>query len=130
RPDAVGALGEDAPALVEHLVEDHDALVGQPDLVRVRVHQCPADVALVPRLDGGVQLTADVLDGLLHMREQSFELWEDRIDRHRELSRAGRGDHPAYLGARTARARRSTPLSSRADAGYGPCAPGATPRAA
>lgn len=78
-PDAVGALGEDALALVEHLVEDHDALVGQADLVRVGVHQGPADVAGLPRLDGGVQLTADVLDGLLYVREQRFELGEDRL---------------------------------------------------
>ncbi len=86
RPHAVRALGQDALALVEDLVQDHDALVGQPHLVRVRVHERPADVARVPRLDGGVQLTADVLDWLLHMREQSFELWEDRFDRHREPS--------------------------------------------
>ncbi len=81
-PDAVRALREDALALVEYLVEDHDALVGEPDLVGIGVHQGPADVTAVPVLDGGVQLTADVLDGLLHMREQSFELWEDRCGRH------------------------------------------------
>ena len=51
-------------ALVEHLVEDHDALVGQADLVGVRVHQRPADVGRVPVLDRGVQLAADVLDRL------------------------------------------------------------------
>ncbi len=79
RPHAVGALGEDALLLVEDLVEDHDALVGQTDLVRVRVHERPADVALVPRLDRGIELSADVLDGLLHMREQCFELREHRL---------------------------------------------------
>ncbi len=87
RPHAVGALGEDALALVEYLVEDHDALVGQADLVRVRVHEGPADVAGVPVLDGGVELAADVLDRLLHMREQGLELWEDGLGRHRNLHR-------------------------------------------
>ena len=82
-PHAVGALRQDALPLVEHLVEDHDARVGQPDLVRVRVHERPADVAATSHvLDRGVQLTADVLDGLLHMREQGLELREDRLGRH------------------------------------------------
>lgn len=95
RPHAVRALGEDALALVEHLVEDHDALVGESDLVGVRVHEGPADVAFVPRFDGGVQLTADVLNGLLHMREERFELREDRLGRHLRTFVAGRGDHQA-----------------------------------
>ncbi|MGX1269953.1 hypothetical protein RKD18_003147 [Streptomyces phaeoluteigriseus] len=86
RPHAVRALGEDALLLVEDLVQDHDALVGQPDLVRVRVHQRPADVAGLPGLDRGVELAADVLDRLLHVREQSFELREDRLDRHRGVT--------------------------------------------
>ncbi|MEV5267712.1 MFS transporter, partial [Streptomyces werraensis] len=34
---------------------------------------------LVPVLDRGVELSADVLDRLLHMREQSFELREHRL---------------------------------------------------
>ena len=44
-PHRVGALGEDPVALVEHLVEDLHALVGQADLVGVGVHQRPADRA-------------------------------------------------------------------------------------
>jgi len=78
RPDAVGALGEHALALVQDLVEDHDALVGQPDLVCVGVHERPADIAGLPGLDRGVELSTDVLDRLLHMREQGFELREHR----------------------------------------------------
>ena len=42
-PHGVGALGDDPVALVEHLVEDLHALVGQADLVGVGVHQRPAD---------------------------------------------------------------------------------------
>jgi hypothetical protein len=76
RPDRVGPLGQHALALVEHFVQDHDALVGQPDLVGVRVHQGPADVAGVPVLDGRVELAADVLDRLLHTRQDRFELRE------------------------------------------------------
>jgi hypothetical protein len=43
RPDRVGALGQHVGLLVEHLIEDLDALVGQAHLVRVRVHQRPPD---------------------------------------------------------------------------------------
>ena len=48
-PDRVGALGEHAVALVEDLVEDLHALVGQPHLVGVGVHQRPPDLGLAPR---------------------------------------------------------------------------------
>ncbi len=51
RPDAVGALGQHVGLLVQHLVQDHDALVGQADLVRVRIHQAPPHVGGVPILD-------------------------------------------------------------------------------
>ena len=50
-PDRVRPLGQDPVPLVEHLVQDRDALVGQSHLVRVRVHQAPADVDRVPVLD-------------------------------------------------------------------------------
>ena len=46
-PHGVGALGDDPVALVEDLVEDLDALVGQADLVGVGIHQRPADGGLV-----------------------------------------------------------------------------------
>ncbi len=82
RPDAVRPLGEHALALVEHLVEDHDALVRQADLVGVGVHQRPVDVAGVPVLDGRVELAADVLDRLLDVREEGLQAWEDRFDSH------------------------------------------------
>ena len=39
----------DAGLLVEHLVEDLHALVGQPDLVGVGVHEAPADLGGLPR---------------------------------------------------------------------------------
>ena len=78
---AYDALGEDPVALVEHLVEDLDALVGQPDLVGVGVHQGPADgrtvAPAVPLLDRGVQLAADVLDRLGHRRQPGLEPGED-----------------------------------------------------
>src|SRR5581483_5847139 len=46
RPDRVGALGEHPVALVEHLVEDLDALVGLADLVDVRIEQRPGTSVL------------------------------------------------------------------------------------
>jgi hypothetical protein len=89
RPHRVAALGEHSGPLVEDLVEDHDALIRQADLVRVGVQQRPAHVTGVPVLDGRVQLAADVLDRLLDARQERLESREDRLDRHRE------GSHPA-----------------------------------
>ena len=82
RPDGVGALGEGVRALVEHLVEDHQALVGQPDLVGVGIHQRPVDRDVVPRLDLRVQLTADVLDRLLDLGQQRFEAGVQGLTSH------------------------------------------------
>ena len=88
RPHRVGALGQDPVALVEHLVEDLDALVGQADLVGVGVHQRPADVDLVPVLAGRVELPTDVLDRLLHGRQLGLQAREDASVV--ELDRLGR----------------------------------------
>ncbi len=76
RPHGVRALGQDPVALVQHLVQDLHALVRQPDLVRVRVHQRPADLGGVPVLRHRVELTADVLDRLLHARQQGLQAGE------------------------------------------------------
>ena len=73
-PDRVGALGQHVGLLVEHLVQDLHALVGQADLVRVRVHQHPAHGGRVPVLDHRAQLAAHVLDRLAHLRQQALEL--------------------------------------------------------
>jgi hypothetical protein len=40
-PRCIGALGRCVVALVEDLVEDLEPLVGQPDLVGIRVHEQP-----------------------------------------------------------------------------------------
>ncbi len=87
-PHRVGALGEDPVALVEHLVEDLHALVGQAHLVGVGVHQRPPHGGAarlgaggaVPVLDDRVELAADVLDGLLHRRQLALQAREDRRD--------------------------------------------------
>ena len=81
-PHGVGAFGEDAVALVQHLVEDLDALVGQAHLVGVRVAQRPADVGAVPVLDDRAHLAADVLDRLAHARQQRLKRRVHRFDRH------------------------------------------------
>ena len=96
-PDRVRPLGQRARLLVEHLVEDHDALVGQADLVGVRVHERPAHVALVPVLDLAVELAADVLDGLAHRRQQRLESWEQALDRHVLQATWARPPHPVTV---------------------------------
>ena len=77
RPHRVGALGQDPVALVEDLVEDLDALVGQADLVGVGVHQRPAHLGALPVLQRRVELTADVLDRLLHRGQHRLQEGED-----------------------------------------------------
>jgi hypothetical protein len=98
-PDGVGALGEHVRALVEHLVQDLDALVGQADLVRVRVHEHPAHGRPVPGLDHRTEFAADVLDRLADQRQQAFELREDARNVH---------DMPAYA----PKMRRVTPVAA------------------
>ena len=92
-PHRVGALGERVRALVEHLVEDLDALVRQADLVGVGVHQRPVDGDGVPLLGARVQLAADVLDRLGDARQQRLEATETTLDRHAfRVYGAARGD--------------------------------------
>jgi hypothetical protein len=104
-PDGVGALGQGVGALVEHLVEDHEALVGQPHLVGVGVHQRPVDGDVVPGLDLGVQLAADVLDGLLHLGQQGLETGVQALSAH-DRSRVDAGHRDRTV-------RREAPLGDR-----------------
>ena len=78
-PRGVGALGRRVGPLVEDLVEDLQALVGQPDLVGVGVDQQPG--RLVGAVVGGLAavLAPDVAGRLLDPGQQGFELWPDRV---------------------------------------------------
>ncbi len=87
RPHGIRAFGEGIGAFVDDLVQDHDALVGKGHLIGIWVHQGPAcgqllavwaEPAAVPVLDGGVELTADVLYRLAHLLQQRFEAVEQR----------------------------------------------------
>ena len=101
-PHGVRPLGEGVRPLVEDLVEDHDALVGHADLVRVGVHQRPARGQLlavgavaadVPVLDRGVELAADVLDGLVDPLQQGLEGVEQGLSGHPAMVRAPSSAH-------------------------------------
>jgi hypothetical protein len=81
-PHRVGPLGKRVRVLVDHLVEDLDALVGDADLIGVGVHERPVHAHGLPRLGHRVELAADVLHRLGHEREKSLELREDRLDGH------------------------------------------------
>ena len=72
-PGGVGALGEGVVTLVEDLVEDLEALVGQADLVGVRVHQEPPDPLGARRRNLGAELAADVARRLLDRGEMGLE---------------------------------------------------------
>jgi hypothetical protein len=94
-PRGVGPLRERGRALVEHLVEDLDALVGLADLVGVGVAQQPPAVGGLPGGDDLVVLAADVLRGLADLRQQ-------RLERVPVARRAG-GAAPGTGGWRAAR---------------------------
>ena len=96
-PHGIRALGEGVLTLVDDLVEDHDALVGHAHLVGVGIHQRPAGGQLlaggpvpadVPVLDRGVQLAADVLDGLVDPFQQRLEIGPQGFTRHPSMLRA------------------------------------------
>ena len=108
RPHGVGALGERVVTLVEHFVQDHDALVGHADLVGVGVHEGPARrqllsvgavAAAVPVLDLGVELATDVLDRLVHLLQQRLEIVEDRLTRHVHQGSSAQDERPIVAGA-------------------------------
>ncbi len=97
-PDRVGALGQHVGLLVEYLVEDLYALVGQADLVGVRVHQHPVHGCRVPVLDDRAELAAHVLDRLADPGQQLLNLGPHAGDTHNEPGYAG---GPARLAAAT-----------------------------
>ena len=106
RPGRVGPLGHRVVALVQDLVEDLQALVGQPDLVRVRVDQQPRHLARAVGGDDGPVLAADVAGGLLHLGQQWFEPGPERHD----PSMLARGPHRGLvIRITTAAGRRSGP---------------------
>ena len=76
-PRRVRPLGHGVGALVEDLVEDLEALVGQAHLVGVRVHQEPPDPVRGGRRDLGTELAADVARWLLHRGEVRLETSPD-----------------------------------------------------
>ena len=76
-PWGVRALGERIVTFVQDLIEDLEPLVGQTDLVRIRVceqprHRIPAVELVVPGGDGTV-LAADVTSWFLYPRQERFD---------------------------------------------------------
>ena len=82
RPHRVGALSQDPVTFIEHLVEDGHALIGLANLVRVGVHQDPADISVLPILDDAVVLPTHVLDGLVDSGQQRFNPTEEILGTH------------------------------------------------
>ena len=72
RPHRIGALSQDPITLIEHLVEDGHALVRLANLIRIGIHQDPADISVLPFLDDAVVLPAHILDGLINSGQQRF----------------------------------------------------------
>ncbi len=72
-PGRIRALGEGIRPLVQDLVEDLQPLVGEADLVRVRVHQEPPDPLRGGRRYLGAELAADVARRLLDRGEVRLE---------------------------------------------------------
>ena len=92
-PHRVRPLGKDPVLLVEDLVQDRDALIGQAHLVRVRIAEAPANLDRLPVLRHAVQFATHVLDGLADSRKQRLEAWEHRS----RACRDGRHDAPSVM---------------------------------
>ena len=76
-PGGVGPLRHRIGALVQDLVEDLQALVGQADLVGVRVNEQPGDFAGAVLGTDRTVLEPDVASGFLDLGQQGFELWPE-----------------------------------------------------
>ena len=74
-PGAVDALGEQVVALVDEVVEDHEAEVGATELVDIGEGEgdLAADGRIVPVLGDAVELAAGVAGGLGHFVEDAVK---------------------------------------------------------
>lgn len=74
-PGAVNALGEQVVALVDQVVEHHQAQVGAAELVNVGEgeRRLAADGGIVPRLGNAVELAAGVAGGLRHFVQDAVK---------------------------------------------------------
>ena len=79
-PRGVGPLGHGVGPLVQDLIQDLQALVGQPDLVRVGVGQQPGHLRLVVHGRLRSVFAADVAGRLLDLGEQRLELGPESHD--------------------------------------------------
>ena len=73
-PRRIGPFRHRIGALVQDLVEDLQALVGQADLVGVRVNEQPGDFAGAVLGTDRTVLEADVASGFLDLGQQGFQL--------------------------------------------------------
>ncbi len=72
-PRCIRAFGDGVGSLVEDLVEDLKALVGETDFVGVGIGQEPRDLARAVFRSQRSQLTADVAGRLLHLGQERLE---------------------------------------------------------
>src|SRR6266545_4756829 len=85
----VHEFGRGHRAGVEDLVEDLQALVGEPDLVGVRIYEQPRRDVRGMLGDHGAVLAADVTRRLLHPGQEGLELGPDRRHVRHEATGAG-----------------------------------------
>ncbi len=101
-PRGVRPLGDRVVTLVEDLVEDLQALIGQPDLVGVGVDEQPRHrpAPMLGRL--GAQLPADIPCRLRDLGQQRLDLWPERLHLPFILGGPSGGSGPARSRAQPA----------------------------
>ena len=72
-PGRVGPLGDGIVAFVQDFVQDLEALIGQPDLVRIRVDEEPRDRAGPVNRNPTATLHPDIPGGLLDPGQERFD---------------------------------------------------------
>ena len=98
KPRRVRALGHRVVSLVDDLVEDLQALVGQADLVGIGVDQQPGHFVGAVKGTLGAVLAPDVAGRFLHPGEQGFKPGPD--GRHVELHTTAQAATPRVGGRR------------------------------
>jgi hypothetical protein len=68
-PWGIDAFGDIVGALVDQVVQEHQAKVGHPDLICIGIGKRQLDLHRIPVFNDAVPLLPDIAPGLLDMRQ-------------------------------------------------------------
>lgn len=91
-PGGIGTLGDGVGPLVQDFVEDLESLVGETDLIGVRIDQQPRQRCGAVLGRSGAELATDVARGLRHLGKQRFGAGPEGLHACTECTRRILGD--------------------------------------